>query len=67
MAKKQVSNASRLIVIGGSSGSLDALLIILPELIKDFKIPVLIVLHRNNIADKGLTDLHASKTSMPVK
>ena len=67
MAKKQVSNASRLIVIGGSSGSLDALLIILPELIKDFKIPVLIVLHRNNSADNGLTDLLASKTSMPVK
>ena len=66
MAKKQV-DASRLIVIRGSSGSLEALLIILPELIRDFKIPVLIVLHRNSNADNGLAELLASKTFLPVK
>ena len=67
MAEKQVSPASRLIVIGGSSGSLDALLVILPALKKDFNIPVVVVLHRSSGADNGLTELLAGKTRLQVK
>jgi two-component system chemotaxis response regulator CheB len=67
MAEKQVSPASRLIVIGGSSGSLDALLVILPALKKDFSIPIVVVLHRSSSADNGLTELLAGKTRLQVK
>lgn len=67
MAEKQVSPASRLIVIGGSSGSLDALMVILPALKKDFSIPVVVVLHRSSSADNGLTELLAGKTRLQVK
>ncbi|MEO5681705.1 MAG: chemotaxis protein CheB [Chitinophagaceae bacterium] len=66
MAQKQVTGR-RLIIIGGSSGSLEALMVILPALRKDFTIPVLIVLHRSISADNGLRDLIASRTSLQVK
>ncbi len=36
---------SRLVVIGGSAGCLEVLLTILPELRKDLKVIVIIVLH----------------------
>lgn len=67
MEEKQIEKPSRLIVIGGSSGSLDAILIILPLLKKDFSIPVVMVLHRSSNADNGLTVLLAGKTRLQVK
>jgi len=67
MAEEQVVHTRRLIVIGGSSGSLDALLVILPLLKKDLAIPVVIVLHRNNNADNGLAELLSVKTTLWVK
>ncbi len=67
MAEKQVSVPSRLILIGGSSGSLDALLVLLPALRKDFAIPILLVIHRSNATDNGLADLLAAKTSLHIK
>jgi two-component system, chemotaxis family, protein-glutamate methylesterase/glutaminase len=67
MAEEQVTGTTRLIVIGGSSGSLDALLVILPALSPDFTIPIIIVVHRNNNADNGLTELLAVKTSLHIK
>ena len=57
----------QLIVIGGSSGSLDALLVIFPLLKKDFSIPMVLVLHRGNNADNGLAELLATKTKLLVK
>lgn len=67
MAEKQIGNNDKLIVIGGSSGSLDALLTMLPLLKKDFSIPLIIVLHRSNVSDNSLADLLSSKTSLNVK
>ena len=67
MEKKQVINNDQLIIIGGSSGSLDALLTILPMLKQDFCIPLVIVLHRNLHADNSLADLLASRTTLKVK
>lgn len=67
MAEKQVSQPPQLIVIGGSSGSLDALLTILPSLKPGFSIPVVMVLHRSSNADNGLIELLAGKTHLQVK
>ena len=67
MAEKQVITDHRLIVIGGSSGSLDALLILLPKLNKDFSIPILVVMHRGIKTDNRLTDLLAAKTTLHIK
>lgn len=66
MAQKQI-NKTKLVVIGGSSGSLEVLMKILPHLKKDFPVPVIVVLHRNTTADSALTELLASKTILTVK
>lgn len=67
MAEKQVIIHHRLIVIGGSSGSLEALLILLPKLNKNFRIPILVVMHRGIKTDNRLTELLAAKTSLHIK
>ena len=67
MEENQVTSNRRLIVIGGSSGSLDALLVILPKLRADFSIPILLILHRGTTADNGMVDLLAINTSLHVK
>ena len=66
MAEKQISK-TRLVIIGGSSGSLEVLMKILPNLKDAFPVPIIIVLHRNTVADSGLTELLSSKTTLLVK
>jgi two-component system chemotaxis response regulator CheB len=66
MAEVALTKA-RLIIIGGSSGSLEALLVLLPLLKTSFPLPVLLVIHRGNQADTALTELLASKTFLTVK
>jgi two-component system, chemotaxis family, protein-glutamate methylesterase/glutaminase len=66
MAQKQI-NKTKLVVIGGSSGSLEVLMKILPQLKKDFPVPVIIILHRNTTADSALAELLASRTILSVK
>ncbi len=66
MAKSKINNR-RLIVIGGSSGSLEVILDILPRLPKSFPVPMLFVMHRNNSSDSLLRDLLARKSSLTVK
>ena len=63
MEKKQIE----LIVIGGSSGSLDAIFNILTLLDNDFNIPIIFVMHRNNNIDTNLVKVLSSKTSLLVK
>ncbi len=67
MEEKQIKPQKKLVVIGGSSGSLDALLVLLPLLKKNFALPILLVIHRSNQTDNGLTDLLAAKTSLHIK
>jgi two-component system chemotaxis response regulator CheB len=67
MAEKQVVKTRRLIIIGGSSGSLEALLHLLPKLHKKFTIPTILVLHRSSQSDTGLTELLSSKTYLQLK
>jgi two-component system chemotaxis response regulator CheB len=55
----------RLVLIGGSAGSLEVLLKILPRLKKDH-VPIAIVLHRKNSNDNILRDLFSSKTKSKV-
>lgn len=53
--------------IGGSAGSLEVLLKILPDLKADIEFAIVIVLHRKPGADEILTDLLSSRTEIPVK
>ncbi|MEJ7679862.1 MAG: chemotaxis protein CheB [Segetibacter sp.] len=67
MEKNSVTNKCSLLIIGGSAGSLDIILKLLPDLRSDLPFPVIIVLHRKNSSDSVLADLFASKTSLIVK
>ncbi|MBC7553654.1 MAG: chemotaxis protein CheB [Taibaiella sp.] len=60
-------NIKKLIVIGGSAGSLEVLLRVLPGLKVPFPYPVVIVLHRKQSNDNLLTELLSLKTKIKVK
>ena len=64
MAKDKI--IQKLVVIGGSAGSLDVLLLLCDQLpvLKD--VSIVVILHRKNQADSTLTDLLSYKTNMPV-
>lgn len=62
-----MTNKCSLLVIGGSAGSLDVILKLLPDLRLDLPFPIIIVLHRKNSSDSVLADLFASKTALVVK
>ena len=66
MEKGIVNTKFDLIVIGGSAGSLDALLHILPML-ESPPAPVIIVLHRKYSNDTTLSDLFSTRTRLKVK
>lgn len=55
------------LMIGGSAGSLEVLLKILPGLHAALPFPIIIVLHRMSGKDNILTDLLAAKTKLAVK
>ncbi|RQO67866.1 chemotaxis protein CheB [Pedobacter sp. KBW06] len=54
-------------IIGGSAGSLDVLLKVLPEIQPDIPFPIIIVIHRKHGADSLLPDLLSSRTKLIVK
>lgn len=60
-------NKCKALVIGGSAGSLEVLLKVLPDLITSLSFPVIIVVHRKHGADSLLPDLLSGKTSLRVK
>lgn len=55
------------LIIGGSAGSLDVLLRILPAINQNISFPIIIVVHRKKGLDSLLTELLASKTFLKVK
>ena len=57
----------RLLVIGGSAGSLQVVLSILKQIGLGFPLPVLIVLHRNSIFESSLEDLLYARTHLIIK
>ena len=55
------------LVIGGSAGSLDVLLKVLPEINPLLSYPIIIVIHRKPGNDSMLAELLKTKTDLPVK
>ena len=55
------------LIIGGSAGSLDVLLKVLPDLYSVLSFPIVIVLHRKPGKESLLIDLLSTKTKMTVK
>jgi two-component system, chemotaxis family, protein-glutamate methylesterase/glutaminase len=66
MEESKMISSRKLIVIGGSAGSLQALFAIFDNLDRAFNIPVLIVVHRVTGADTGLQELLAAKSHLTV-
>jgi len=62
-----MKNGIEFIVIGGSAGSLQAILKIIGYINNDFSVPILLVLHRNMQSDSTLEDLLSAKTNLMVK
>jgi two-component system chemotaxis response regulator CheB len=58
---------SRLLVIGGSAGSLQVILAVLAAIGDDFPMPVLIILHRNGGFESSLEDLFSTRTRLPIR
>lgn len=55
------------LIIGGSAGSLDVLLKVLPQINRHLDFPIIIVIHRKQGADSLLTDLLTHRTNLKVK
>jgi two-component system, chemotaxis family, protein-glutamate methylesterase/glutaminase len=66
MAQGLVEKKYRVLVVGGSAGSLEGLLQLLPALQNEKELAVILVLHRRN-GESLLSDLLRGKTSWPVK
>jgi two-component system chemotaxis response regulator CheB len=61
------TDARRLLIIGGSAGSLQVILELLTGLRAGFPLPILVVLHRNSNFESSLEDLFSSRTDLPIK
>ena len=59
--------AQQLLVIGGSAGSLDVLIHVLPRIKPKRQMAILIVLHRKSSANTSLADLLSVKSKYTVK
>lgn len=57
----------KVVLIGGSTGSIDVLLQLLPALRPPLSFALIIVLHRKNTADSALATLLSLKTTIPLK
>jgi two-component system chemotaxis response regulator CheB len=67
LEKDKINKDFKLVVIGGSAGSLEVILDMLPELSVALDLAIVIVLHRKNSGDSSLADLFAYKTALPVR
>ena len=56
-----------LLVIGGSAGSLDVLLKVLPKVSSDLSFPIILVLHRHSSPYSQLTELLAGNSQLEVR
>ena len=60
--------AYKLIVIGGSSGSVSALVKLIPEIKPAFNIPIILVLHRQPASKQGfISEILQNKTHLCIK
>jgi len=58
---------NKLLVIGGSAGSLQVIFSVLAAIGNDTPLPVLIVLHRNSIFESSLEELLSARTGLTIK
>ncbi len=65
MAQNQVIKR-KLVVIGGSSGSLEVIMTIMSGLTPDFPVPILVVLHRGPSTDSLLHEVLALRTRLVI-
>jgi two-component system chemotaxis response regulator CheB len=65
--EKVKAGIDKLIVIGGSAGSLDAIFRIIPRLPAAFPHPIVVILHRKDSGDSLLSELLATKTPLIIK
>ena len=66
MAQRSINNRYELLLIGGSAGSLEVLMQLLPRLDKNLALAIVIVLHRKP-GESLLAELLKEKISWPVK
>ena len=66
MEKKQITNQINMLAIGGSAGSFDVLLKLIPFIKTNIEFPILIILHRKSNALNLISDLFTKKTKLPV-
>lgn len=67
MEENPVIPKLKLLLIGGSAGSLEVLLKILPALSPELQLAIVIVLHRKNSDDSTLEELLSMKSVLPVR
>lgn len=67
MEKNRIISDCKLLIIGGSAGSLEVLMKILPGINIIPSFAIVLVLHRRSTEDATLEELIAIKTSIPVK
>lgn len=67
MAENKMKVPCELLVIGGSSGSIEVLLKLLPSLKVPLSLAIILVLHRKNSAESTMVELFAGRTNIPVK
>ncbi|ADB37083.1 chemotaxis protein CheB [Spirosoma linguale] len=67
MAETKLKNPTEAILIGGSTGSIEVLLRVLPALTTPLSFALIIVLHRKNTADSTLANLLSLKTDSPFR
>lgn len=65
MEMKKQSN-TKIVLIGGSAGSLKVVLAVLPYLKVDLPFPIVFVLHRKSFPDSTLSSLFSHYTKLPV-
>lgn len=66
MAQNVIRDQVKLLIIGGSAGSLEVILKALPHIKHDLPFAIIVVLHRKPNTDSTLIDLLSSKTKIPV-
>lgn len=57
----------KILVIGGSAGSLQVILSVLTAMGQGFSMPVLVVLHRNNAFESSLDELISNRTQVEIR
>lgn len=67
MEKSKLMGKCDALIIGGSAGSLDVLLRVLPALSPTLSFPIIIVIHRKHGADSLLPELLSGRTQLIVK